>query len=178
MCILLNKCWLHLWVQPTLIQQHPHVLYDCYVPVTKQTSFIYHLLEKCTKIKFSNTSVLDTFMRKHRSDDCLISVCPPDSSFNFMERMLMHMMWVSWTLLVSDLRADRTPKCGQALSFRHNTPILKNVTTHVSWQKIAETKPEATIIFLFIFASWFEVYGILLRLSQSSINFAVLFLVL
>ena len=94
--------------------QFAYVLYDCYAPITKQNSFIYQVLEKCTKIKFSNRSVLGTFIRKHRPGDCLISICPPDSSLNFMERIFLHMMWILWTPLVRDLRVHRMPKCCQA----------------------------------------------------------------
>jgi len=71
-----------------------YVLCNCYAPITKQSSFIYQVKEKCIKIKFSNMFVLGTFIRKHRLVDGLILTCPFDSNLNFMERILIHMMWI------------------------------------------------------------------------------------
>ena len=85
--------------------------------------------------------MLNTFIRRQRSNDCLLSNCTPNSSLNYMKWMLMYLTWISWTLLDTDLRVERRTKCCQASSLRKNIPVCNNFITHVPSQKTADTYP-------------------------------------
>lgn len=65
-----------------------------------------------------------------------------------MERMLIHMKWISRTSLLTDSAVERRPKCCQAFSLRHRNHISNTFTIHVSCQKCVETIPKSTIYIL------------------------------
>jgi hypothetical protein len=54
--------------------------------------------------------------------------------------------WISWTLLVTDLRVDRMSKSWQASSLINDTSLFNNLIMLVYWDKIAGTNPNANII--------------------------------
>jgi hypothetical protein len=96
---------------------------------------ICQLFKKCTRIDFSNRSMLETFIIKQRPDDCLTLAGLPISSLNFMERILTHMKCISWIPLVTDLTVERTLNYCK-LFIKYSTPILNNFTIHICLQKI------------------------------------------
>jgi hypothetical protein len=121
---------------------------DCLVRIKSWSRFFYRLLEECTNINFAKWSVLGTFIRKQRPDDCLTWNCTHDFRIHVMDNILIYLTWISCTTLVSDLWVDRMPKSCQTSSLRNNTPIFINLITHVCWQIIAGIYPNATIIIM------------------------------
>ena len=130
------------------VTEWPSVVEDCLVRIESRHCFIYQLLETCTSINFIKHSVLVNFIRKQRQDNCLTWNCTLDFRLNFMDSMLIYLTWISWTPLVTNLIVDRMPKSFQASSLRNNTPIFNNFFMQKSWQKIAGTNSNATIVVL------------------------------
>ena len=89
--------------------------------------------------------MLNTFIRKQRSNDCLISNCTPNSSLNYMKWILIYLTWISWTLLDTDMRVERRANCCQASSLRKDIPVFNDFITHVPSQKFADTNPSASM---------------------------------
>jgi hypothetical protein len=83
---------------------------DCLVRINSRSSFIYQSLKEYTNINFSKHSVLGTFIRKQRPNDCLTWNCTPDFRFHVMDNMLIYLTWMSCITLFSDLWVDRISK--------------------------------------------------------------------
>ena len=124
---------------------------------------------------FQNVSFLDTSIIKQRPDDCLISICKPDSSLHFMNSVLINLTSISWTLLVIDLPVDIRPECWQAYSLKNSSHNFSNFIMHWTWQIITENNYCANKTPLVIFAVRASVYGMWRRLLYSSLDFAALY---
>jgi hypothetical protein len=119
-----------------------------------------------------------TLSLKTNPDDCLISICTPDSSLNFTDSMLVYTTCIPWTPLDIDLTVDTTPKCWQATSLRHNIRTV-TISLCMYFDTILLTQFLATICLPF---SYIRQLGQRRRNTPSlitkSLDLAALFLVL
>ena len=156
--------------------QQSSFLKDCLVRIKSVYSFIYQLLEECTCTNFIKASMLVTFIRKQRHDNCLTCNCTLDSRFHVMDSMLIYLTWVSWAPLVTHQRVARMPKYFQASSLRNNSLIFNHfIHARILIENCRNKYKSHYLYFVVIFDTSVDVLRVFRLLSQITFDFTVLY---
>ena len=138
--------------------------------------FHYQLLEECTCINFIKASVLVTFIRKQRHDNCLICNCTLDFRFHVMDSILIYLTWISWTPLVTHQRVARMPNYFQASSLRNNFLIFNHlIHARILTENCRNKYKSHYLYFVVIFDTSVDVLRVLRLLLQITFDFTVLY---